>query len=272
MGSLLEQTLIEVVLTFSLVLARVGGMITTAPLFSSVEIPMTVRGALAASLTLLLMPMQWGSLAGAPAITLQYVIMLVGEALIGMVLGLGVVLLMGGIQFAGQIAGQLGGMSLADVFNPSFDTELPLFSHLLSLVMMAILAIVGGHRLLIGGLIQTFRALPIGSDHVLDGAGPFMVTLLSESMSLGIRVAGPVMMALILTNVLIGLVGRGMPALNVMSLGFGVNSLVCLGTLAISISAMAWMFEERLPDTIDRSVRTVVEPAQDAAAQKTPRG
>lgn len=91
-------------------------------------------------------------------------------------------------------------------------------------------------------------------------------------MSLGVRVAAPAMMALVLTNVLIGLVGRGMPALNVMSLGFGVNSLVCLGTLAFSISAMAWMFEEQLPDTIDRSVRTIVEPAQDAAAQKTPRG
>jgi flagellar biosynthetic protein FliR len=271
MGSFLEQTLIEVVLTFTLVLARVGGMITTAPLFSSTEIPMTVRGALAVSLTLLLMPLQWGTLEATPAITLQYIILLVGEALIGMVLGLGIVLLMGGIQIAGQIAGQLGGMSLADVFNPSFDTEMPLFSHLLSLVMMAILAIVGGHRLLIGGLIQTFRALPIGSDHVLDGAGPFMVTMLSESMSLGIRVAGPAMMALVLTNVLIGLVGRGMPALNVMSLGFGVNSLVCLGTLALSIGTMAWLFEERLPDTIERSTQIVVEPAQ-AATTKDPRG
>jgi flagellar biosynthesis protein FliR len=77
-------------------------------------------------------------------------------------------------------------------------------------------------------------------------------------MSLGLRVAGPAMMALVLTNVLIGLIGRGMPALNIMSLGFGVNSLVCLGTLAISVSAMAWIFEDRLPDTIDRSVQTVV--------------
>jgi flagellar biosynthesis protein FliR len=90
-------------------------------------------------------------------------------------------------------------------------------------------------------------------------------------MALGIRVAGPAMMALVLTNVLIGLVGRGMPSLNVMSLGFGVNSLVCLGTLALSISAMAWMFEERLPDTINRSVETVVEPAQ-KSAQTDPRG
>ncbi|MGC4003570.1 MAG: flagellar biosynthetic protein FliR [Pirellulales bacterium] len=187
MGALIEQFSIQVATTFIFVLARVGGMTMTAPIFGSVEIPLPVRAFLTITISLLIAPLQWGRLTVAPTNLIDLAIIVAGEALIGVALGIGLMIVMAGIQIAGQIASQLGGMSLADVFNPGFDSDMPLFSHLISLVMLAVFSIIGGHRRLIEALMHTFAELPIGSPGRFESAGTFMITLLSESMVLGVR-------------------------------------------------------------------------------------
>jgi len=261
MSQLFEQFSVELALTFTLVLARVGGMIATAPLFSSVEVPLNVRAWLGITLAALVAPAQWGRLAAQPGSVVDFLILILGEILLGAVLGTGLMLLIAGIQIAGQIAGQLSGMSLADVFNPGFDSEMPLFSHLLSLVMLAVFVLIGGHQQLLSALLHTFNTVPIGQVVIGDEVGKLLVTLLSESMVLGIRAGAPVMTALLLTNVLLGLIGRTLPQLNIMSLGFGLNSMITLGTLALGMGTVGWLFEDRLPETLERTVRVFEQQA-----------
>ncbi len=259
MVEFLELYLLQTITTFVFILARVSGIVTTAPFYGSLEIPITIRGFLAITLSLLIAPTQWGHFATPTNNLIDLTIMIMQEFILGAFLGLGVLVLMGGIQIAGHIAGQLSGMSLADVFNPGFDTEMPLFSHLLSLLMLCVYLLIGGHRLLIGALLQTFQAFPCGQIGDLSNLGPFLVELLSQSINLGIRTAAPVMTALILTNVLMGLVGKTLPQLNIMSLGFGLNTLITLGMMAISLTTVVWMFEEKYPDTLDSSLKQLVD-------------
>ncbi|MDX1964592.1 MAG: flagellar biosynthetic protein FliR [Pirellulales bacterium] len=252
----------ELVVTCTLVLARVGGLIAAAPLWSSLQIPLNARALLVVMLTALVAPLQWGRLAALPGSPLEYGLQLAGESLLGISLGLGVMISLGGIQIAGQIAGQLSGMSLADVFNPTFDSDVPLFSHLLSLLLTTIFLLIGGHQALLGGLLHTFESLPVGSTLAADALGtssigPLLVTILSESMVMGIRVAAPVMAALLLTTVLLGLIGRTLPQLNIMSLGFGLNCLITLGALILSFGTISTLFEESLPETIQRTVEAL---------------
>jgi flagellar biosynthetic protein FliR len=263
MSQWLEQFSLELVLTFTLTLARLGGLVLTAPFFNTLEIPPLARVWLTLTLCGLLAPTQWGKLAAQPGNVIDYLLLLGGELLLGVILGTGVMILLAGIQIAGQIAGQLSGMSLADVFNPSFDSEIPLFSHLLSLVMLAVFVLIGGHLQVVAALMHTFEALPLGQAHQPGEFGQLLVTLLSESIGLGIRAAAPVMTALILTNVLLGLVGRTLPQLNVLSLGFGINSMITLGALAIGLSTVAWLFEDRLPDTLERTVQMLETQGQE---------
>ena len=116
--------------------------------------------------------------------------------LLGLVLGLGVTILLSAAQVAGQLIAQLSGLSLAEVFDPDFDASLPVFSRFLHLVTVAVYLVIGGHRWLMAGLLDTFAAVPLGKGRPTGSAAEALLALLTESFSLGIRAAAPAIVAI----------------------------------------------------------------------------
>src|SRR6202000_2663703 len=103
----------------------------------------------------------------------------------------------------GQVIGQLGGMSLAEVLNPDLNSDVPMMSQVLNLFALAIFVTIGGHRLVLSGLMDTFVAMPAGTGTPLASFSETLVTLVAESCELGIRVAAPCTVALLLSNVVL---------------------------------------------------------------------
>ena len=240
-------------LIFTLVLIRVSGlMIAGAPL-GSPDVPTNVRALIAFAVALLITPVQLSAPVVWPASLLGYLVLVGGELLLGATLGFGVTLLFFGVQLAGQIISQMSGMSLADVFNPGLDSSIPLFSHLLYLVSLAIFLVLGGHRMAMSGLLESFEALPLGGLSVPDSLGQMVVNLLVQSFSLGVRTAAPATAALLLASLVMGVISRTLPQLNVMAFGFGLNALTTFGILSISFGGMAWLFQ----DEIEPALQTV---------------
>jgi flagellar biosynthetic protein FliR len=166
-----------------------------------------------------------------------------------------------GVQITGQLISQLSGMSLADVFNPGFDSEVPLVAHLMYLTTLAVFLLIDGHRYLMSGLLGTFQTITLGGGRLPATLSETVTTLLSESFTLGIRAAGPAMVALVLATVLLGLISRTIPQINVMVVGFGVNSLITLGMIAISLGSMVYVFQEAFEPAIDGIVETLNQAA-----------
>ncbi len=256
----LDQWYLIPLLTFTLVLARVSGLVMTAPLLASSDIPLQIRGFLTFSIALLLTPTQLGNLAAFPTNLVDFAILFATELLLGMVLGIGVMILLAGVQITGQVISQLSGMSLADVFNPSFETEIPLISHLLYLVTMAIFTMLDGHRKLIDALLHTFETIPLGSGRLPANIAEVLVTLLSESFTLGMRAAAPAMVALLLATIMLGLISRTVPQINVMVVGFGINSLITLGMLALGMGSMVYLFQNAFDPTIQMLIDALERP------------
>ena len=158
----LAELLTTHLILFTLVLARVGGLVITAPLFAALAVPKNVRAIMAFALALLVAPTQIDLSAAAPATSIEWVLALAVELLLGLALGLGTAILVAGAQLAGQLIAQLSGLSLAEVFDPNLGAEVPLFSQLLGLFTVAVYLLIGGHRWLLAGLLDSFRALPVG--------------------------------------------------------------------------------------------------------------
>jgi flagellar biosynthetic protein FliR len=176
---------------FTFVLARVGGLMSTAPVYGSSEVPLRVRALLAAALALLVVPTQWQAAVEPPGGAIQYLMLLGSEAVIGACLGLGVLIFIHGMTLAGELVGQAGGLTLSEVFDPALDENVPLFSRLMFLVAVSVFLCLGGHRMVMAGLLDTFRTIPPGSGGVPGSLGEMLVTLVGQSFSLGIRVAAP---------------------------------------------------------------------------------
>ena len=159
------------------------------------------------------------------------------EVLIGLALGLGTARLIAGAQLAGQLIAQLSGLSLAEVFDPNQGSETPLLAQLLGMFGVAVYLLIGGHRWLIAGLLDSFQALPIGGASLPAAVPHVLVSLVSESFSLGLRIAVPAVLALLLASIVLGLISRTITQLNIMSLGFGLNVVVALVALAMSLGS-----------------------------------
>jgi len=233
---------------FTLVLSRVSGLVMTAPIYGTREVPMRVRALLAFALALLIMPTQWHAAVAYPGSLVNYLVFVGAEVLIGAVLGLGVVILFSGVLLAGQVIGRISGLMLADVFDPNLQAEVPTFSQLLHLLTLAIFVLMGGHRLVMAGLLDTFATIPVGSGNVPDSLAGAMVDLLTLSFALGIRAAAPVTAAVLLSVLVMGLISRTLPQMNILAVGFGLNSMVALGVLATTIGASALIFQNQLDE------------------------
>lgn len=258
----LRQLDLEKFLLFTLVLSRVSGLTMTAPIFGTKEIPMQVRALLAVALALLIAPTQWDVAVQYPGSTINYLVFIGSELLIGLCLGLGIVILFSGVHLAGQMIGRIGGLMLADVFDPSSGNSVPLFSRLLVLVTMAVFVCIGGHRMVMAGLLDTFQTIPPGSGTLPLSISRAFVVLLTQSFSLGIRAAVPVVTALLLSTLVMGLISRTLPQLNILMVGFGLNSMLTFATFSLTIGAAAWAFQEQVEPALEILLDALHAPLQ----------
>jgi len=141
-----------------------------------------------------------------------------------------------------MIIGQTGGLMLAGVIDPSTNEEVPTFSRLLHMTAIAVFVCIGGHRLLLAGLLDTFVAMPPGQASISVSASDALVHLLSESFRFGIRAALPIIAALLLSTLVMGLIARAVPQLNILLVGFGLNAMLTFVVLGLTIATAVMIF------------------------------
>lgn len=239
-------------LIFVLVLTRVSSLLLTLPVLGTATVPWQVRGLLAIGVSLMLTPLFWAQPLPLPENLLMLGTLMAREAVLGLAMGLAILILLSGMQLAGQIISQTSGMTLADVANPTFETSVPLFSQILEMLALAIFFIVGGHRQVLDALLRSFAWQPPGSGKLPDGVVAALTEITAQSFDLGMRAAAPVMVALIIATLVVALISRTLPQLNAIAVGLNFNSLIVLGMLALCLGTGAWVFQEKLGEAIER--------------------
>jgi flagellar biosynthetic protein FliR len=238
-------------LIFVLVLTRLGSLLMTLPVLGTATVPWQVRALLAVSISLILTPLFWAQPIPQPENLMILGTLLAREAILGLALGLAVLILLSGMQLAGQIVSQTSGMTLADVANPTFDTTTPLFSQILEMLAIAIFFIVGGHRQVMDSLLRSFTWMPPGTGQLPDSALEALAAITSQSFDIGIRAAAPVIVALLLATLVVALISRTLPQLNAVAVGLNFNSLIGLGVFALCLGSAAWVFQNELETSVD---------------------
>jgi len=240
------------VLAFVLVLSRIGALIIAMPFMSARETPKQVRVVLAVGAALLLTPMQDIGAIPQPRHLIDLVLMMAGEGIVGLSLGVSVMVLFTGLQLAGQIVGQMSGMQLASVIDPNFNSQTPLFGRLFDLVTTAVFFITGGHRQVIQAVLDTFAWMPPGEAAFSRSMLDTLTACIASSFILGVQAAAPVLVSLLLSILVLGLLSRTMQQLNVMSLGFSLNSMVMMLTIWVSLGAIVWIFQNEAGNLLDK--------------------
>ncbi len=238
-------------LVFLLVLTRVSGLMLLTPVWGARVVPPRVRALLALALALIISPLVADAPQTIPGDLLHLFVQLGCEFCIGLSLGLAVTIYFSGLELAGQVMGQMSGMSLAEVASPMFDANSPVFTEFLNILMVSVFVIGGGHHYMLDALLQGFQHFPPG----VASLPPTLVAALTEiathAFTTGLQLAAPMMLALLLAVVIMGLLSRTLPQLNILALGFSVNATVVIGALLLSIGVLVRVFHEQSFAVID---------------------
>jgi flagellar biosynthesis protein FliR len=221
----------QVALLF-LTMLRCTGLVIAAPIYGHHSIPALVKFGLAAALTVALT-----RTAGTTAGTLPLIMAAPIELLIG--LGLGYILSLGfqAVEMAGRVVSIQLGLSLAAVFSPTEDQAStaidPFFSVLAGLVFLAM----GLHLAVVQVLANSFLVYPVGAGWPADLTVTGIQTI-ALSLQLGVRVALPVALVLLLVELAVALLARAIPQINVFILGLPLKMLVGFAVLAMAMPSL----------------------------------
>jgi flagellar biosynthetic protein FliR len=242
---------------FVLVSARVSGLFLSAPIWSMAGVPRTVRGAAVVLLSVLLLP-AIGPVAPLPDDMMVMATVLAGETLMGVAIGLVGGMIIHGITVAGEVASLQMGLSLGAAIGALPEGATVGIGQLKSYFAMLLYLSIGGHLTLYQGLAASFAAVPPGQAVLgMAGGGRFVADLAGGVFSAGIRAAAPIIVALMLANLALAILGKAVPTLNVMMLSFPVTISIGLITLGASLPFLAAFLGGQislLPDSIGQTI------------------
>lgn len=222
---------------FFLALTRIMAMIIHVPVLGGKAIPNQVRIAFGFVLAMVLIP--WQPLpADSPALGLFGFAVGIGkELLIGTLAGFSAVLVFGAVEIAGEAMGLGSGFGSGRIFNPTMADSSSSFSQLFVMVATMYFLVINGHHIFLAGLARTFQVIPVGGDVPL-GSMQTLMSYFSALVTAGIQLALPVMAALFLTDLSLGLLARVAPQVQVFFLGLPLKvgvSLFALGLMLMSV-------------------------------------
>lgn len=231
------------VIAFVLILMRVAGLFLTAPVFGSKNIPISVKASWILIVTFLLFPVIDFKLETLPAAGIPMGFAVIRELIIGFCIGLVATLLFTGIQLAGQIVDIQMGLGMVNLIDPITNAQISVMSQYYFLIATLVFMASDGHHLLLRGIVDSFNVVPLGQAHLTLALGTKMMSLFSQIFFIAFRIGAPVIGALFITNMCLGIVARTVPQMNVFIVGMPLNLAVGFLMTAVSMGFFTFVMQ-----------------------------
>lgn len=209
--------------SFVLTFMRISMVVFLLPIFGATGVPNQVKAAICLVLTLAVWPDVSLSGQSMPAHPLGIVLMLVGEMILGLVLGLVVNFIFLGIQAGGELLGAQMGFTMINIADPVSGNQVGFTAHFLYMVTILVFLTLNGHLYLLRAFMESFVYIPAGSLVLPDVLVRQVLELSRLIFILAIKICAPVMVALFLVELALGIMSRAAPQMHIMEIGFPVK-------------------------------------------------
>lgn len=211
-------------------LVRILALISAAPLFSHRAIPVRAKVAFGFAVALVIGPtIQAPPVEG--MLDAAFFATLVRNLLVGLSLGFAIRVLFTGIELAGQVIGLQVGLSFGGFFNPeAADTDNPVGNFVSLLVLLLFLAI-DGHLMVLYGLRQSFDVFPVTGETAHALAFDVLASLGGQIFAIALSISLPILAVMLMINIVLGVMARVSPQLNLFAVGFPIT--LCVGMIVL---------------------------------------
>jgi flagellar biosynthetic protein FliR len=260
---------------FLLIAARALAMIEVAPLLSSDAIPQTAKISLAGLAAFAVLPtaevfftanspsglvtLPGGSVSNLryETFSLRFLMLLIGEGIIGIIIGFYMTVIFAAFSTAGQFFSLQMGFGASETFDPLSQIENPLMGQYLNLVSMMIFVTIGGFYTLLKGFWRSVQSLNIvllveGREPVVKMMTIGLTNLFSDAMIISLPILG----TLFLTSLTTGLISKAAPQINILSEGFPISISVAFILIIASLPFMTEIFKNLIENGF-RDIQTL---------------
>lgn len=231
---------------------RLSGLMLFAPFFGSSVIPSRVKAGLVIALTLLLFPAVGQGIG--PYALMDWPILVFREFLIGAGMGIATNLVFDAAQMAGQILGVQMGFSLVNILDPQTQVDTTVIAVFYQSIVMLLFLRMDVHFWLLKAIGDSFLYLPPSTMHL---SSFFTLAVLKTGgmvFGLGVRIAAPVLAATLVTDILLGFLGKASAQLPLMLLGPAVKSLLGIVILIATLKYWPDLYHKLFQDTLENGV------------------
>lgn len=214
-------------------LSRILGMLASAPVFNNAALPLRVRLITGLAIALALAP-ALPPLPAIPASSWIGLVVLAEQVLIGVLLGFTLRIAFAAVDVAGELIGLQMGLSFATFFDPGSGGQTPVVSEFLGLLTALIFLALNGHLLTLTVLAESFTLLPVSTTPIHAAAFASLMAWSATLFSTGLLLALPLITALLIANIALGVLARIAQQLNLFAVGFPVT--LALGFLVLLLS------------------------------------
>ncbi len=240
---------------FALLLVRPGMLVMVAPGFGGVYTPPQVKIGITILIAIGLLPSVPLPPTGSD---LSATVMIAREILIGLSLGFVTRALIVGAEFAGHLSGFQMGFSYGATVDPSTGARHTMLATLYGLLALLTFLGVNGHHALLRALAFSFEKMPIGAGAVNEGMVGAVGSILALVFTVGVRLAAPIVVVVLIVELAVGLIARTAPSLSTMVIGAPLRLIVGMAILATMIAIV--------PGVVSSTVERVIEIAIQTAA------
>lgn len=243
---------------FLLIVVRISVFVFVAPFFSQKGIPNQVKLGFSVFMGILLYNVIPDKSVPVYSTVWGYAILVMREALTGLVVGFSAVICTSVVSFAGRIIDMETGLSMANLIDPTTNTSESISGVLFQYVVTLMLLISGMYEYIIRALAQTFELIPVGGavfngDRLLEA----ILDFLQEYMSIGFRICLPVFAVMLLLNAVLGIMTKVAPQVNMFAVGIQMKVLIGLITLFLT-AGMLPMVSTMVFDSVKKAMTAFV--------------
>ena len=223
---------------YFLVLIRIVSFIVMSPLFFIKNIPSMVKVGFSLFLTILVYKLIPTNHITEEIHLVMFFIFTLRELIFGLALGFITQLLFMSIRMAGQLTDAQAGFAMASIYDPMSQNNVTLYGRMYYWLGLMLFFIINGHHYLIYAIISTFDFVPIGTISIEDFNIMGITSLFSRTFIAAVQIGIPIIMVIFLTDIILGIMARTVPQLNVFILGMPLKILVSLLAIVIILPGL----------------------------------
>ena len=220
-----------------LVLVRVSGLFIISPIFSRINMPITYKVGFSLMISLILMNVLEG-----PEIPMSDVLLMIEsikELIVGFFIGFISYLFFSVFFVVGQIIDVQIGFGIVSVLDPQSNVQIPITGNFYQMMATLIFLVINGHHVLIEALVRSYDFIPIGTVKISPNMVEQFISIIGKLFILGFKIGSPILVTIILVDILLGILAKTMPQMNIFVVGM---PLKIMAGLALIVATMPIFF------------------------------